>query len=63
MDEKTPATSAVGDVITPNNGDEPSSEQSVKDLVPTEDAQRGVQDIEAAALTWTKPYLIAVFIL
>ncbi|KAJ5571062.1 hypothetical protein N7535_004722 [Penicillium sp. DV-2018c] len=30
--------------------------------VPTEDAQQGVKDVEAVALTWTKGMLIAVFV-
>ncbi|KAL4804591.1 major facilitator superfamily-domain-containing protein [Aspergillus unguis] len=30
--------------------------------VPTEDAQRGVQDVEAVTMTWTKGTLIAVFV-
>lgn len=29
---------------------------------PSADAQRGVQDVEAVTLTWSKPTLIAVFI-
>lgn len=32
-----------------------------KDLLPTEDAQTGVKDIEAITLVWTKPMLIGVF--
>lgn len=32
-------------------------------ILPTDDAQRGVQDVEGVTLTWTKPSLIAVFIL
>lgn len=31
--------------------------------VPAEDAQRGVQDVEAVTLTWSKRSLVAVFIL
>jgi hypothetical protein len=30
--------------------------------MPDEHAQRGVQDVEAVALTWSKGYLIAVFV-
>jgi hypothetical protein len=30
--------------------------------MPDENAQRGVQDVEAVALTWSKGYLIAVFV-
>lgn len=33
------------------------------DDLPTENAQAGVQDVEAVTLTWSKPSLIAVFIL
>lgn len=62
--EKNPTTSGTNDAILHDNGhDEPEVENPEKDLVPTEDAQRGVQQVEAVALTWTKPYLIAVFIL
>lgn len=60
-DDKIPdVTASTGDTISPNN--EPAIEDPEKDLVPTEDAQRGVQQVEAVTLTWTKPYLIAVFI-
>lgn len=34
-----------------------------KDLLPDHDAQRGIQQVEAVTLTWTKSNLIAVFIL
>lgn len=62
--EKDQTTSGTDGAISPNNGhDEPLSEQPEKDLMPTEDAQRGVRKVEAVALTWTKPYLITVFIL
>jgi hypothetical protein len=30
--------------------------------VPTEDTQRGVRDVEAVTLSWTKGMLIAVFV-
>ncbi|KAI9648915.1 hypothetical protein NHQ30_001481 [Ciborinia camelliae] len=61
--EKNTTFSGTNDVISPSNGnDGPISEQDEKDALPTENAQRGVQEVEAAALTWTKPYLIAVFI-
>ena len=33
-----------------------------KEIVPTEDAQRGVQKIEAVTLAWTKPMLIALLV-
>lgn len=62
--EKNPTVSGTDDTISPDtgHGDE-AAEQPEKDLVPTEGAQRGVQQVEAVALTWTKPYLIMVFIL
>ncbi|KAG0645828.1 Major facilitator iron-regulated transporter B [Hyphodiscus hymeniophilus] len=65
--EKNPAisgTSGIDDTISHSNGrDEPAIEHPDKDVVPTEDAQRGVQQVEAVTLTWTKPQLAAVFIL
>ena len=62
--EKTPTVTGNIDTISPDNANgEPTTEQPEKDLLPTEDAQRGVQQVEAVTLTWTKPYLIAVFIL
>lgn len=61
--EKNPTT-GIDDVFTPNNGQiDPASEDAEKDVLPTEDAQRGVQEVEAVTLTWTKPYLVSVFIL
>jgi hypothetical protein len=61
-DNKTPTI--TGDTISPNNvNEDPISEQPEKDILPTEDAQRGVQQVEAVALTWSKPYLITVFLL
>ncbi|KAG9246932.1 major facilitator superfamily domain-containing protein [Calycina marina] len=63
--EKAPGTT-TNDAITPTSpNDVPmvEVEQQDKDLVPTEDAQRGVKQVEAVALTWSKPYLIAVFAL
>ncbi|QSZ37042.1 hypothetical protein DSL72_009134 [Monilinia vaccinii-corymbosi] len=45
-----------------NDSEGPVSEQGSTEDFPTENAQRGVQEIEAAALTWTKPYLVMVFI-
>ncbi|RMD41086.1 hypothetical protein DV735_g4059, partial [Chaetothyriales sp. CBS 134920] len=43
----------------------PSSNEDTKpeDELPAEDAQRGVQNAEAITLTWSKPTLIAVFVL
>ncbi|KAA8568874.1 hypothetical protein EYC84_007853 [Monilinia fructicola] len=62
--EKNPTVSGADDAVSPSNASqEPISEQSEKDDLPTENAQRGVQEIEAAALTWTKPYLVMVFML
>lgn len=56
-DEKNPA----GDNISPAGQISSDAERAEKDLLPTEDAQSGVKDIEAIALVWTKPMLIAVF--
>lgn len=39
------------------------SDSKLADLQPAEDAQRGVQMVEAVTLTWSKQSLIAVFIL
>ncbi|KAL5322888.1 hypothetical protein ACEPPN_010867 [Leptodophora sp. 'Broadleaf-Isolate-01'] len=58
VDDKNPAT-VTGDGIARTQ--EPASDDPEKDVVPAEDAQRGVQQVEAVTLTWTKPYLIAVF--
>ena len=33
-----------------------------REQMPDEHAQRGVQDVEAVALTWSQGYLIAVFV-
>ncbi|KAL3421168.1 MFS siderophore iron [Phlyctema vagabunda] len=60
--EKNPAVPGTDDAISPNRA-VLSEEQPEKDVLPTEDAQRGVQQVEAVTLTWTKPYLIMVFIL
>ncbi|KAI8066498.1 major facilitator superfamily domain-containing protein [Gongronella butleri] len=38
-----------------------ASQPPIDNQVPTEDAQRGVKDVEAITLTWSKPTLIAVF--
>lgn len=62
--DTAPAVAAADDIISADDGRvEPTTEQPEKDLVPTEEAQRGVQQVEAVTLTWTKSYLIAVFIL
>lgn len=42
---------------TDNANDKPELER------PTEDAQRGVQNVEAVTLTWSKRSLVLVFIL
>jgi hypothetical protein len=44
-----------------NNADTVNIEP--KDLLPDQDAQRGIQQVEAVTLTWTRSNLIAVFIL
>jgi hypothetical protein len=63
-DNKTPAITGTQDTISPSNvNEDPISEQPEKDTLPAEHAQRGVQQVEAVTLTWSKPYLIAVFIL
>lgn len=60
--EKNPTVTSADDGISrPNEG--PISEQAEKEALPSKDAQRGVQEVEAVALTWSKPYLIMVFIL
>ena len=57
-------TTASDDAVSPDTPHgEPTTEQDEKDVVPTETAQRGVQQVEAITLTWTKPNLILVFIL
>lgn len=64
VNEKNQAVSGSQDAIVPDNRhEEPEVEQPEKDVLPTEDAQRGVQQVEAVTLTWTKPYLIAAFVL
>jgi hypothetical protein len=53
------------ETIGPANVDLEADELPNKDAadLPTETAQAGVQDVEAVTLTWSKPSLIAVFIL
>ena len=57
-------TTAAGDAITPAEDvdleDLPSKDPAI---LPTDDAQRGVQDVEGVTLSWTKPSLAAVFVL
>lgn len=56
--------SADGDGITPSDDlNNAETVQAAKDALPAQDVQRGVQQVEAVTLIWTKPYLIAVFIL
>merc|ERR1712000_88167 len=55
--EKHPATSSAEGPRT-SNGD---AEAPAAEL-PTEDAQRGVQNVEAITLTWSKKALVAIFI-
>lgn len=55
--EKHPATSSAEGPPTSNGDTEaPAAE------LPTEDAQRGVQNVEAITLTWSKKALVAIFI-
>ncbi|KIH90965.1 hypothetical protein SPBR_00395 [Sporothrix brasiliensis 5110] len=51
--------------IVPTNVDLEADDLPRKDAdtLPTETAQAGVQDVEAVTLTWSRPSLIAVFIL
>jgi hypothetical protein len=42
--------------------DDPEADEKKSDLdLPDENAQRGVQDVEAVALAWSKKSLITVF--
>ena len=50
-------------VTQPNAISTIDSELAQKDLLPTEDAQRGVQKIEAVTLAWSKKSLATVLIL
>jgi hypothetical protein len=54
-EDKTVGAS-VGDAIDIPEDEKPQL------VLPDEDAQRGVQDIEAVTLSWSKTALIAVFI-
>ncbi|ETI29320.1 hypothetical protein G647_01773 [Cladophialophora carrionii CBS 160.54] len=56
-DEKQPATTSAEDAAT----NDIVAEALAK--LPVQDAQRGVKDVEAVTLTWSKQSLIAVFIL
>lgn len=55
-------TGTAPDVISPTTNEDLAVEAPEKDILPSEDAQRGVQQVEAVTLTWSKPSLIAVFI-
>ncbi|KIY02720.1 uncharacterized protein Z520_01185 [Fonsecaea multimorphosa CBS 102226] len=55
----TAAITSVEATIGSSSNEEASHEAQN----PTEDAQRGVQDVEAVTLTWSKRSLVAVFIL
>ncbi|KAF7909328.1 uncharacterized protein EAF01_003046 [Botrytis porri] len=62
-DAAKPAVTGADDTISSSNAnDVPISEEAEKDVLPTATAQRGVQEVEAVALTWTKSMLIAVFL-
>jgi hypothetical protein len=57
MNEKHPTTSSAEGQSTINRDAEaPAAER------PTEDAQRGVQNVEAVTLTWSKKALVGIFI-
>jgi len=53
--EKNKEDPAIGTTGTDGSGD-------LQDELPTENAQRGVHDVEAVTLTWTKTTLVAVFL-
>lgn len=53
--EKNKVDQAIGTTGTDGSGD-------FQDELPTENAQRGVHDVEAVTLTWTKTTLVAVFL-
>lgn len=55
-DDKNIAVLATDDAITSNDNGDPQVD------VPSEEAQRGVQDVEAVTLTWSKVALIAIFL-
>lgn len=56
MEEKNKVELDVESIVsTENHDDGPKIE------LPTEDAQKGVKDVEAVTLTWSKTTLIAVF--
>jgi hypothetical protein len=53
--EKNREDPAFGTTGTDSNDEQ-------QDQLPTQDAQRGVHDVEAVTLTWTKTTLVAVFL-
>lgn len=56
MDDKNTAVLATDTEATNNENGDPQTQ------FPTEEAQRGVQDVEAVTLTWSKLTLIAIFL-
>jgi len=44
------------------NGSEDVEEEVQPDALPSEDVQRGVQDVEGVTTTWSRTTLIAVFL-
>ncbi|KAF3070259.1 hypothetical protein N5P37_011439 [Trichoderma harzianum] len=56
MDDKNVAVLATDSAATNNDNGDPQQD------LPNEDAQRGVQDVEAMALTWSKLTLIGIFL-
>ncbi|EHK21206.1 uncharacterized protein TRIVIDRAFT_51854 [Trichoderma virens Gv29-8] len=56
MDDKNVAVLATDSAATNNDNGDPRQE------LPNEEAQRGVQDVEAMALTWSKLTLIGIFL-
>lgn len=56
-DKKDPAIGSPDDTAADQSNEKPPLE------LPSQDAQRGVQNVEAVTLTWSKNSLIAVFIL
>jgi hypothetical protein len=54
-DEETKRDLATDTVVPANASDENPE-------APTEDTQRGVRDVEAITLSWSKTMLIAVFV-
>ncbi|KAL9538856.1 hypothetical protein MBANPS3_010625 [Mucor bainieri] len=56
MEEKNKIELDIESIVPTESHDDPKSER------PTEDAQKGVKEVEAVTLTWSKTTLIAVFI-